>query len=585
MKKDTSLPTGSSHLDLLSHNATMARLKAGMDRLGDLPIFSTSINKVRRVSSDPQADAMAVAQEVLKDANLSSKLLRLANSAYYNRGLGKISVISRAVIMMGFETVRNLTLTLKLIESFQKSNTAVDMSRLLVRSYLAAGLVRNVATKCGVKDIEESYVCALLHNLGEIIVAYVLPHEFMKIQEQQKLAKVIHSQAQHNVLGTSFDAIGQDLAGTWEFPPLVVSSMSRTSIKISGVVHDRLQINRALSFFANDLVGALYVEASDSAERFSSSMRNLAAVTGSESGLIEHSLGESFRMSCALAHDYGLDKNLLKPLLGEGDDTARDKWARQFSYLASTGKEQPASPIMVADDTNSLAETGNPSLKNAALATPLAAAVKPVAAVALVPISASDTTTSAAAQPVATAPSSAVTEPAAATIHEAQLQLTLIQEISNLIAQGARLNQVFVKALEGIQRGVGFDRVILCLVTPDRRNYVARLAVGQGREQMKEFFALPIEPQRDFFSKVLIEGGEVLVADTAHPAYAALLPKDFLRVAAVKSFIVVAVSYEGKPVGFFYADRSVSQRLIDAGDLRNMVNFVTQARLALRLCS
>lgn len=168
-----------------SHDATMARIKAGMDRLGDLPIFSTSINTVRRVSSDPQADAMAVAQEVLKDASLSTKLLRLANSAYYNRGLGKISVVSRAVIMMGFETVRNLTLTLKLIESFQKSNTAVDMSRMLVRSYLAAGVVRTMAAKSGVKDIEESYVCALLHNLGEIIVAYVLPQEFITIHEQQ----------------------------------------------------------------------------------------------------------------------------------------------------------------------------------------------------------------------------------------------------------------------------------------------------------------------------------------------------------------------------------------------------------------
>lgn len=578
--------------DQQSHDATMARIKAGMDRLGDLPIFSTSINKVRRVSSDPQADAMAVAQEVLKDASLSTKLLRLANSAYYNRGLGKISVVSRAVIMMGFETVRNLTLTLKLIESFQKSNTAVDMSRMLVRSYLAAGLVRNMATKCGVKDIEESYVCALLHNLGEIIVAYVLPHEFIKIQEQQKLAKVTHSQAQHGVLGTSFDAIGQDLAGTWEFPPLVVSSMSRAPVKISGVVHDRLQINRALSFFANDLVGALYVETNDSAERFSSSMRNLAAVTGFESGLIEHSLGESFRMSCALAHDYGLDKNLLKPLLGEGDDNARDKWARQFSYFATAGNEQTASQIAAVDVAKPLLQTGGAPPKNTKATMPLAAAVKPATAAAP-PSSRSDTASlnGAAVQPVASAPFSAASEraatsaPAAATVHEAQVQLTLIQEISNLIAQGARLNQVFVKVLEGIQHGVGFDRVILCLVTPDRRNYVARLAVGQGREQMKEFFALPIEPQRDFFSKVLLEGGEVLVEDVAHPAYAALLPKDFLHVAAVKSFIVAAVSYDGKPVGFFYADRPVSGRTIDAGDLRNVVNFVTQARLALRLCS
>ena len=116
------------------HAVTMARVKASKDRLGDLPIFSNSINKVSRVSSDPQRNAMAVAQEVLKAANLCAKLLRLGNSAYNNRGLGKISVVSSAVIQLGFETVKNLTLTLKLIESYQNKNTAIDMKQMLVRA-------------------------------------------------------------------------------------------------------------------------------------------------------------------------------------------------------------------------------------------------------------------------------------------------------------------------------------------------------------------------------------------------------------------------------------------------------------------
>lgn len=127
----------------------MARIRDGLKCLGDLPIFSTSINKVRRVSSDPNSDAMAVAKEVLKDANLSTKLLRLSNSACYNRGAGKISVISRSVIVLGFETVRNLTLTLKLIESFQNANPSTEMSKLLVKSYLAAGFVRDIAENAG----------------------------------------------------------------------------------------------------------------------------------------------------------------------------------------------------------------------------------------------------------------------------------------------------------------------------------------------------------------------------------------------------------------------------------------------------
>lgn len=545
IKADEATPAG---LD-----AAMARIKAGIDRLGDLPIFSTSINKIRRVSSDPQSDAMAVAQEVLKDANLCAKLLRLGNSAYYNRGLGKISVVSRTVILLGFETVRNLTLTLKLIESFKHTNPAVDMTQMLVRAYLAAGLVREVAAKCGVKDIEESYVCALLHNLGEIIVAYVLPDEFLRVLEMLKKQSTNQTQAELAVMGATFDAIGQELAVMWEFSPLVVSSMSRTAPKITGPVRDRLQLNRTLARLGNDLVGSLYVERNQDSEHFANTMQRMALATGLEPNRIELGLTESFRMSCALAHEYGLDKKHLQPILGDGEENLRNKWARQFAYYAtvetggSISAKAPSPELRttartrdVADDAKSSAPTG------------------------------SGNETSASAAPQATADNS-------------HRQLALIQEITQLIASGARLNQVFVKVLEGILAGADFDRVLLCLVTPNRRSYVARLAVGHHYDELKSFFNLPITRGGDLFSTLLLEGGEILIADSAHPA--CMLPPGFAAAAQMQAFAAAAMHFDNKPVGLFYADRVVSKRVLAENDLRNMVNFVTQARLALRLCS
>jgi len=543
------------------HAVTMARVKASMDRLGDLPIFSTSINKVRRVSSDPQSNAMAVAQEVLKDANLCAKLLRLGNSAYYNRGLGKISVVSRAVILLGFETVKNLTLTLKLIESFQNKNTAIDMTQMLVRAYLAAGLVREVAAKCGVKDIEESYVCALLHNLGEIIVAYVLPDDFLSILDKIKQQNMSQSQAEFAVLGTSFDAIGQELATNWEFSPLVVSSMARTAPKITGPLRDRMQLNRALARLGNNLVGALYVDRNQDAEYFADSMQHLAIATGLDLSRIENSLTESFHMSCALAQEYGLDRRHLQPNLGNGDENIRNKWARQFSYYASVDGAAAVEPVHA------------PAPPANGTATAQRSAVAPVAAAVPVPVLKAAAVT---AEAVPVAPVRA---------DNSQRQLVLIQEITQLIAGGARLNQVFVKVLEGIWAGADFDRVLLCLVTPDRRSYVARLAAGSGHENLKAFFNLPIAPRGDVFSKLLVENGELLVTDTHDSAWAQKLPRDFAAVANTTAWVAAALQFDGKPVGLFYADRAITQRPLTSDDLRNVVSFVTQARLALRLCS
>jgi len=564
-----------------SHDKTMARIRDGMERLGDLPIFSTSINKIRRISSDPNSDAMAVAQEVLKDANLSIKLLRLGNSAFYNRGVGKISVISRAVIVLGFETVRNLTLTLKLIESFQNAPPGVEMTKMLVRSYLAAGFVRDIADKCGVKDVEESYVCALLHNLGEITVAYVIPDEFLRISELVQQEGLSQSAAEQAVLGTTISRISQDLASSWEFPSTVVSTMAPPPEKIGGVIKDRVAFNRSVSSLAHQLLDNLYSENGDS-EQLTETMQMLAKATDLNDDMVQNYLNNSFRMSCALATEYGLSKNLLKPKLGDGEGTLRNKWARQFSYYASTNEETAAK----SDESTSTTAAAPPSSTPDNVATP---ADHPSAN--QVPAQAPAPQTREAAPPSQTAAadgevlqSSDISEPATGPI-DPQLQLQVIQEITALIANSARLSEVFVKVLDGLHKAVGFERALLCLVTPDRRSYVGRLAAGSQRDVLKEYFSFAINPSSDIFSKTLMDGGELLVTDTSVDPWRNLLPADFVKVVKANSFVIAALRYQERAVGFFYADCAVSGRTIGEADQKNLLQFVTQARLALRLCS
>jgi len=556
-----------------SHEETMARISEGMKRLGDLPIFSTTINKIRRMSSDPDSDAMSVAKEVLKDANLSSKLLRLGNSAYYNRGVGKISVISRAVIVLGFDTVKNLTLTLKLIESFQDANPSVEMGKMLVKSYLAAGFVRDIADKCGVKDIEESYVCALLHNLGEITVAYVLPDEYLRILEIVRVDGHSRAQAEQTVLGTSIARISQELASSWEFPPSVVNTMAPSESKITRPAKDRVSFNSSITSLAHQLLDNLYNDAGEN-DQLSDTLEMISKVTGLNDGMVENYLSESFRMSCSLASEYGLNKKLLQPQLSSGEGTLRNKWARQFSYYASKDEQFAAA---------------NPS-DSSSSANPLANGVQPAAVRASPSNLAHAGDTPALSPQLNTAiqpdvPQTASSDNALATHANPMLQLQIIQEITDLITRSARLSEVFIKVLDGINRGAGFERVLLCLVTPDRRHYVGRLAAGRDSDALKQYFSFPINPTSDLFSKTLMEGGELLVNDPEDGMRRNLLPSDFVEMSKAHSFIVASLRYQEKAVGFFYADCAVSGRAIDEDDERNLLQFVTQARLALRLCT
>jgi len=546
-----------------SHEKTMAKISEGIKRLGDLPIFSTSINKIRRMSSDPDSDAMTVAKEILKDANLSTKLLCISNSAYYNRGVGKIAVVSRAVIVLGFETVMNLTLTMKLIESFQNDNPDIEMSKMLVKSYLAAGFVRDVADKCGVKDIEESYVCALLHNLGEITVAYVLPDEYLHLQALIKEQGQSRVQAEQAVLGTSMARISQELATNWEFPPSVVNTMAPSPSKIARPVKDSVSFNSAITSLAHKLLDNLYTDGGEE-NQLTETLEMISKITGLNDGMVENYLSESFRTSCSLASEYGLSKKLLQPDLGNAEGTLRNKWARQFSYYASkdehaaaAGPAEPATNLSLPDQSiagHSASAGGNESLRQSS---------------------------SILSEP----PPSTMRDETGATHADPQLQLQIIQEITDLITNSARLSDVFVKVLDGLNRGAGFERVLLCLVSPDRQHYVGRLAAGCHHDALRKYFSFPINPSSDLFSKILMDGGELLIDDVENDARRNLLPADFVESTKAKSFVIAALRYQEKAVGFFYGDCAVSARSIDDCDLRNLLQFITQARLALRLCT
>ena len=76
-----------------------------------------------------------------------------------------------------------------------------------------------------------------------------------------------------------------------------------------------------------------------------------------------------------------------------------------------------------------------------------------------------------------------------------------------------------------------------------------------------------------------------MVTDVSAGTWGNLLPADFVQIVKANSFLVAALRYQEKAVGFFYADRAKSGLAIGETDQRNLLQFITQARLALRLCS
>ncbi len=321
---------------------TLQRVRQRLEEAGDLPIFSASVNRVQQIGADPDADAMALAVEILKDASLTTKLLRLANSPTYNRGTGKIANLSRAVVVLGFETVRNAVLTLKLIDGLQQQTDA-DMTGLLVNAYLSAGFVRGIAARCELRDIEQSYICGLLHNLGEMVAAHTLAAEYRQIDDLQKAENLPRAHAEQRILGTSLHALGQAVAKDWAFPQSVVQTLAehRPSERAP---RDQTELTGLLASLAGQVMELLYAERPRGEQDLSRLLYDISRSAGIPREQVDEALEQAFRQCCDLAQTYGLDRRHLLPRLRAGGDEALDKLAGRFSFYVRQELAPPQTP-------------------------------------------------------------------------------------------------------------------------------------------------------------------------------------------------------------------------------------------------
>ncbi len=501
----------------------LARVQARLDALGDLPVFSASVNRIRRVSADPEADAMALAREVMKDASLSARLLRLANSPLHNRGQGRIAVVSRAVIVLGFEAVRNLTLTMKLLEGFEAEHPGAGLARIQIRAYLAAVLLRELALAAGLREAEESYVCALLHPLGELALAAALPEEHQALQRH--LAEGgDRQQLEQELLGCTLHELGQALAASWGYPASVTAAMAPPP-ETDGPARDAPGFNRALAPLSHRLVRQLQGDPGEPEEPLEAVLGRMGRISGVGQDRLDRAVEGAYRRACALAEGFGLDPAALRPRVVETGDALRDRWARRLAFAAA-GPEEGRGP---------------PEGTRAGSAAP--------------------------------AEAEAATVPG----REARL-LAVLRQLGELLAGSAGAHQVFAKVLEGLVEGAGFDRAALCLLSPDRRSYALRLAAGRRLEVLREAFRhRPLDLGRDPLARALWEGRSLALEGLEG------LPPELARHLGPGPLVTAPLALEGRPLGFFYADLSLGGGPLQARHHQDLRLLVTQARIALRL--
>ncbi|MBC7348287.1 MAG: HDOD domain-containing protein, partial [Clostridia bacterium] len=119
-----------------------------------------------RLTEDPDSTAADLNGVIGQDQALTAKILRLANSAYYGFPR-RIGTITEAVILLGFNTIRNLVLTASVSQVLQREAPGYGLAKgeLWRHALTSAMAARLLARKVRYRGAEEAFVAGLLHDI------------------------------------------------------------------------------------------------------------------------------------------------------------------------------------------------------------------------------------------------------------------------------------------------------------------------------------------------------------------------------------------------------------------------------------
>ena len=145
----------------------------------DIPGCSQHIQALVALTVHPEASASAVTSIILKDVALTLSVLRAANSALYNRSGRPILSVAHAVAMLGLEQVGHIASGVRFLQQFSTKDPGIR--ELVTLSLLTACQSRRIAYEVDYPRPEEAYLCGLLRNLGEILIAYYFPRQYSEV--------------------------------------------------------------------------------------------------------------------------------------------------------------------------------------------------------------------------------------------------------------------------------------------------------------------------------------------------------------------------------------------------------------------
>ena len=532
--------------------STLEFLLRRMRLKSDFPALSEAMSSINRITASDKESVNQLSNNILKDFALTNKLLKLVNAALYNHiGGGSISTVSRAVVILGFDSVRSISLSLMMFENMQNKGHALQLKEEFVKVLYAGMLAREMAPKALLKDAEEAFICSMFHHLGQLLALFYF------LEESEEIKKLMHAKgysqdkASMQVLGLTYEDLGIGIAQSWGFPDQLVLSMKKLPDEKVKKAHSTADKLRVLSGFSNELCEIILCTPDTERAKALSLLRERF---GDSLPITDKQLGSLMEKSIKDIAQFASVVNV---------NLKQSGFAQRASKWAGMGEAPTA------------AQAAPPQLAEIA---------------GLPAAEMSDTQTALAATVLHEMPQMLdfeyhVEEKPQRSTEDIQATLTAgLQDIGNsLIDDKTTVNDILRMILETMYSGMGFKHAIFCIKDGRRNAMCGKFGFGDGASDLIKAIDFSMVEQPDVFHVALKNNADILISNINDPKIAPRIPAWYRQSLSAATFVLFPIIVKGKPLGLIYADRDKpGEIVIPEKELSLLKALRNQAVLAIR---
>jgi HD-like signal output (HDOD) protein len=488
-------------------DANASRTREWVEKIGEQELASLTIavRKVQAVLSDERSSIQQLSEALLKDPVLTAKLLRIANSPSYSVSPEPVTTVTRASALLGFDAIRNICITSRLLESLlaERVLTGTVRERLLRRtasSLHAAIQARIMMGEAREQEREEVFIAALLRDIGEIAFWSLGSEEACALSEALDAPDPDTEKLVREHVGSSFGEISASLIRSWGLGALLAGETDGAAVGTREF----------------QLIGLAH-EVADCVAREGWHSAGLSKLLPRAAILMNTTEQEARRRLRAC----GQEAEQLAVCYGAG--VLASRMALKPAFAPSREDTRPGEKAV---DTDRQSRDG-----------------------------------------------------ASGTSGDPALQLKVLQELTAMMQRGPDVNSVICMAMEGVHQGIGMDRTVTALVSPDRKSISTRFSLGDAGNASGAQFSFSLEGTPNILQSCIQDNRVIHQLATAADCDG--LPEGLASFSAYHGFLLAPIRIGERSIGVLYADRALSGRPIRADDFNAFRHFANQLAMCL----